>query len=489
MPIAVFTAMECEYQAVKLLLEQNGSTELDRHGNLIGQIKGLGGNHEIILPAFVYGRDATASSATSVLERFPKVSYLIFIGVAGGVPPSKAGDLVISESVVDIEYAKLNPDGTIKHRSQLLQPSGKLMNFVKAIQANISTAPVEWRDHIIKLLISSDKNLSEKWQALLNQNIPIIRLGNIGTSMRIVNDPKVRDEWAKSDYRIRAFEMEGGGIAATANLYDKGYLLIRGVSDASDGNRNDETLQPYASRVAAAFLSILLEHVPPETETTIVKREETLVEEKSTIEKSNAIIDWSDAPEDQIFKGRTNELKKLSDWIYSEHGNCRLIAILGMGGIGKTSVAVQIVKQLSNDFRFIIWRSLKNRPPLQEVLRDCVDLVSNHKIAELPSDSDRQISILSDLLRTKRCLIILDNFESILKKGQASEEYIEDYENYGEFIRRIGAVQHKSCLLLTSSGKTKRSRGDGGGKPACSFARLSGLRCSYCEGYYPRQER
>jgi len=450
MPIAVFTAMECEYQAVKLLLEQNGRTKLDQHGNLIGQIRGLGGNHKVILPPFVYGRDATASSATSVLERFPTTSYLIFVGAAGGVPPTKAGDLVISRSVVDIEYAKLNPDGSVKHRGELLPPSGRLMNYVKALQANISSEALAWQDRISKLLVSNNKELSEKWHILLKQNLPAIRIGNIGTSMRIVNDPKIRDEWAKSDYRIRAFEMEGGGIATTANRFDKGYILIRGISDAADGNRDDEALQPYASRVAAAFLSALFELIPPEPETTIAIRQKRALNEDGAIEKSGAVIDWSDAPEDQIFRGRTSELNQLYDWISSEHRNCRLVAILGMGGIGKTSVAVQITKQLKDDFKYIIWRSLKNRPPLQEILKDCIDLISNHEIAELPSDVSRQISSLTDLLRVKRCLIILDNFEIILKKGQATEDYIEGYENYGDFIKRLGTIQHKSCLLLTS---------------------------------------
>ncbi len=57
-----------------------------------------------------------------------------------------------------------------------------------------------------------------------------------------------------------------------------------------------------------------------------------------------------------IFYGRKEKLTELKRWIVADR--CRLVALLGMGGMGKTSLAVKLGKQMQHDFERIIWRSL-----------------------------------------------------------------------------------------------------------------------------------
>jgi WD40 repeat protein len=187
-------------------------------------------------------------------------------------------------------------------------------------------------------------------------------------------------------------------------------------------------------------------------------------------------IDWGEAVDVSVFYGRSEELSLLKQWIIQDE--CRLIALLGMGGIGKTSLSIKLAQYIveTGNFTFVIWRSLGNAPPIQEILADFIKFISLDQAIELPQEVGARISLLIEYLRTSRCLLILDNFESILNGGDKAGEYREGYEEYGELLRRVGSVSHSSCLLITSREKPKEVASlEGETLPARSL-QLSGLK-------------
>src|SRR5690606_29922830 len=68
----------------------------------------------------------------------------------------------------------------------------------------------------------------------------------------------------------------------------------------------------------------------------------------------------------------------------------------------------------------------------------------------LPDSLNEQIHLLSNIPRQQRCLLVLDNMESIMDSGARAGEWRAGYEAYGQLLQRLGANHHRSCLLLTS---------------------------------------
>lgn len=131
--------------------------------------------------------------------------------------------------------------------------------------------------------------------------------------------------------------------------------------------------------------------------------------------------DWGEAIDVSIFYGRTHELNRLHQWIV--HDRCRLVTLLGMGGMGKTSLSVKLAEEIQGEFEYLIWRSLRDAPPIDELLTTLIQVLSRQKDAELPGSTSNKLSRLIELLKQSRCLIVLDNFETMLQSGKRAGIY------------------------------------------------------------------
>ncbi|NEN89868.1 MAG: ATPase, partial [Okeania sp. SIO3H1] len=172
--------------------------------------------------------------------------------------------------------------------------------------------------------------------------------------------------------------------------------------------------------------------------------------------------DLSEAPDLYWLCDRHTELTTLKQWMLQNQ--TRIITILGLAGIGKSVLALQLIPQIKDKFDYIIWRNIDNYPTLESLQTSIVNFLS-------PPDSYAQKTTdfspvkttnnqLINYLRKYRCLLIFDNLQEIFATGELAGTYLPDHENYGKLFKQIATSSHQSCLLLLSQEEPKIELGN-----------------------------
>jgi cold shock CspA family protein/tetratricopeptide (TPR) repeat protein len=196
--------------------------------------------------------------------------------------------------------------------------------------------------------------------------------------------------------------------------------------------------------------------------------------------------------------GRAKDLKSISDLLLT--GRDRMITVTGEGGIGKTALALQLAYQMVDAteplFEAVLWVSLKNEVltpagvrSISNALRD----ITGATVAlgkALDNAFDGSIEELSDYLSGLRCLIIIDNLESV-----QGTEVLRLYDALPEsvtflFTSRVGIGQverrfpleglhpEDATLLFRKFAARRQQTGLAGLDPERMSATLSSLRFS-----------
>ncbi|GAB4287771.1 MAG: hypothetical protein Fur0025_21560 [Oscillatoriaceae cyanobacterium] len=166
--------------------------------------------------------------------------------------------------------------------------------------------------------------------------------------------------------------------------------------------------------------------------------------ETETTNKKTGYRDLAIAPSIAHFCDRATELQTLSHWVLEQ--NTRLISVLGLPGIGKTTLVKRFVDLNQEDFDVVVWKSLKFSQSLDSIITDICSQANLDKSII----ADNAISQLFNILSQQRCLIILDDVQELFNPGQLAGQYKSKYEDYQTLFSRLRDIAHQSCAILVS---------------------------------------
>ncbi len=190
-------------------------------------------------------------------------------------------------------------------------------------------------------------------------------------------------------------------------------------------------------------------------------------------------VDWGDALAVPTFHGREQELATLTQWLHQER--CRVVSVLGMGGIGKSALVTSAMHQLAAHFQVVIFRSLRDAPSCEALLDECLQVLAPQPLGPMPASLEQRISLLLEHLRTSRVLLVLDNLESLLEEGDVRGHLCPDLQGYRRLLRRVAETAHQSCLLFTSREKPAELWALEGRRSPVRSLCLAGLDAAACE--------
>ena len=273
--IGIITALTHEYAAVRAVIDDAADVHFAGGGAGRIYVQGTvpaagGGVHHVIVALTNMGNNAGAFRTTQMLERFSSIRLVLNVGIAGGVPAAgkdlRIGDVVLADhrGVLQYDMVKEHSDRT-EVRSPARPPSAAALEAARHLEAAAMLQGARHLGHLERVIRAMQVQRPSAASAASVPHVPRpdgprIFIDHVGSANTLLKNRELRDQLGK-DWSLAAVDMESSGVADATWNQDRGYFVIRGISDVSDETKSDEW-QTYASAGAAAAMRALLETMP-----------------------------------------------------------------------------------------------------------------------------------------------------------------------------------------------------------------------------------
>lgn len=290
--IGIIVALPEEFDAMRTMISNENRYRAPGSGGgreyLQGDILSVRqGIHQVIIAQTMdMGNTSAASRASKMLMDFDELDAIIMCGIAGGVPnPAdpqehvRLGDVVISnrKGVVQYDFGK-QKGRVFEDRHAPRPPSARLLEAVQMLEQDKLSGQRPWDAHLRNGLAarsltvpdsSTDVLLDAKSGHVEHPAVaearPRVFLSPIASANVVQGDFRKRDQ-LRDQYKVKAVEMEGYGVAdATWEFEKAGYLVVRGICDYCDvrtKHLQTDAWKRYAAMAAAAYVRALIEAMP-----------------------------------------------------------------------------------------------------------------------------------------------------------------------------------------------------------------------------------
>ncbi|KAK6341938.1 hypothetical protein TWF730_001422 [Orbilia blumenaviensis] len=448
-------AVDIELSAARGVLDKEYNTKLsvpesDKNFYGYGEI----GGHNVVFTCLPQmGITQAGIVATRMNSTFTNLRFVLMVGVGGGAPSKtndiRLGDVVISKGagrcsgVVQYDFGKAMENGEFLPTGWLNAPPQILISAASSLKArgkgklgediwNIFTAlkmknrdrlrqffyPGPQEDNLYEFDCAHARDENNKPRescSECNQNKlvqrsrrpiihPHIHYGIIASANEVMKDGRKRNEivektaeWAGAD--PLCFEMEAAGL-----MNDFPCLVIRGICDYSDAHKN-KIWQPYAAINAAIYARELLKQVSPSIRAGLVEdARETL---NSVPTKDIRFVFQYSMPfhipfsRNTAFTGRQDLLDEIHEYLKgSLYDEIPLTcAITGIGGMGKSQIAIEYAYQHLGDYGSVFWVTSTNEHTIRTSYVKIMECIIQEHARALWGDSVADYSVISRNLR------------------------------------------------------------------------------------------
>ncbi|BCR91425.1 Pfs, NB-ARC and TPR domain protein [Aspergillus chevalieri] len=391
--IAIICALPLEADAIEALFDET----YDRLGKHYGKQPGdanvyingrIGKHHAVLCYLPGMGKESAASVASSLQVSYTGIQLALVVGICGGAPPPPKydeiflGDIIISDTVMEYDFGRQYPGGFQRKtgvKDTLGRPDREIRTLLKSLQAYNSH--IEFQDQVLQYLHTLQQ-AGTRWQhpdvddvlfkasylhkhhgetssvkcccsesnvldsichdaletnckdlgcdndQVIRRREPIkaanisVHIGTVGSADKVMKSGQDRDAISRKE-EVIGFEMEGAGVWDNAPC-----VVIKGVCDYADSHKS-KAWQAYAAATGASAAKAFLEYWRP-------------VNHEDVSKNRHLMIPFGRNPR---FVGRQDEIHKLEDLISMPDGPKKL-AITGLGGVGKTQVALELAYRM-----------------------------------------------------------------------------------------------------------------------------------------------